>query len=407
MNNHPKYFTKKTIRDVPIHNKRILLRADYNVPLTDEQEIASDYRITQSLPTLEYLLERNCFVVIVAHLGRPEGKHDKKLSLGPIAQYLKKVLPKYQVTFVPSTVDDKARQACKVAEGGKVVLLENLRFDPREEEDSVEFAQSLQKVAQPDYFVQDGFGVVHRAHASTSAVTKLVPSVAGLLLAKEVTVLKKAMNHPEHPLVAVVGGAKISDKIGFMQKLLPLSDTLLVGGAMANTFLKTQGAPIGQSIFEAGQEGAVQQLLASAVQNQVVLPTDVAVANAIEESAERRECSITGVRESESILDIGEKTMKQFDEIISSAATVIWNGTLGYAELPRFALGSAHMAQSMTEKNRNIVSIVGGGDTAEFALEWFKKNPEARFTHISTGGGASLELMSGLKLPGVEALIDA
>jgi len=398
-------FPKKTVRDVPVHDKRILVRADFNVPLSDAGEILSDFRITQSLPTLRYLLDRGCTVIVVAHLGRPEGKATKKDSLGPVAVRLQELLPNEIVTFVPSTVDDKAWQACKRAEKGALILLENLRFDPREEANDPDFAASLQRVSGAEYFVQDGFGIVHRAHASTEAITHLLPSVAGLLLEKEVSTLEKAMKHPRHPLVAVVGGAKVSDKIGFIEQLLTIADTVLIGGAMANTFLAYQHTPVGKSLVEQGQEQEIEKILQLAKPDQLVLPVDVAVSDAIDASATRRDSSKDEVLAHEHILDIGPKTMQIFTAYIGEASTVIWNGTLGYAELPQFAVGSAAIAQSMADQQRNITSIIGGGDTAEYALEWLSAHKNAEFTHVSTGGGASLELMSGLKLPGVEALL--
>lgn len=400
------HFPKKTIRDVPVYGKRILLRADFNVPLTENGEIASDYRIVQALPTLKYLLERGCFVIVVSHLGRPEGSPQKKYSLAPIAKYLKQVLAEYSVEFVPSTVDDKARQACKTMQKSGLVLLENLRFDSREEENDSEFAKELQNVAAADYFVQDGFGVVHRAHASTEAITHLIPSVAGLLLEREVSILEKAMKHPEHPLVAVVGGAKISDKIGFIEKLLTLADTVLIGGAMANTFLRARGVSIGKSKFEEDQEAEVERIYSLAKPDQIVLPVDVAVSDSVEADAVRRECEIAEIPADEFVLDMGKKTMQQFDEVLKNANTVIWNGPLGLAELPQFAKSSGDLASHIADKRHSLTSIVGGGDTADFVLEWLEHHNSAHFTHISTGGGASLELMSGLKLPGVEALID-
>ena len=381
------------------------MRADFNVPLDEDGQIMSDYRIMQTLPTIKYLLEHGCFVVIVAHLGRPEGKPNKKYSLKPVADFLNQQLPDNTVDFIPSTIDDKARQACKTTQHGKVMLLENLRFSPGEEANDTEFAAQLQKVAKADYFVQDGFGVVHRAHASTEAITHLLPSVAGLLLEREVSTLERAMKAPEHPLVAVVGGAKISDKIGFIEKLLGLADTVLIGGAMANTFLRAGGVSIGKSLYEEDQEDEIKRIYKLAKPDQIMLPVDVAVSTKTDKTATRQECDISEIQPSEYILDLGPKTMKLFDARLHTANSVIWNGTLGLAEVPQFAKSSADLAHTITEDHYGVTSIVGGGDTADFVLEWLKANKKAKFTHVSTGGGASLELMSGLKLPGVEALI--
>lgn len=405
MNKSAYKFPKKTIRDIAVHNKRILVRADFNVPLNENGEITSDFRITESLPTLKYLLERGCTVFVIAHLGRPDGVVNKKFSLAPVAVELKKLLPEYVVNFVDSTVDDKARQACKTAKVGSLTLLENLRFNNGEEANDSEFAAQIQKTVKADYFVQDGFGVVHRAHASTEAITHIIPSVAGLLLEKEVTVLQTAMNHPSHPLVAVVGGAKISDKIGFIEKLINIADVILIGGAMANTFLKYQGYEIGKSKFEEGQDSEIATILKKAKADQIMIPVDVVTSKEIAKDSQKIARHIDLVMKDEYILDLGSQTMKLFDDVLHSAATVIWNGTLGFAEIPQFAVASSDLAAELALKDRGITSIVGGGDTADFVLDWLEANPSGRFSHISTGGGASLELMSGMKLPGIESLI--
>lgn len=398
-------FPKKTVKDVPLHGKTILLRADFNVPLHPDGTIAGDYRIIQTLPTLQYLLERKCKVVIISHLGRPGGKPNKKESLVQVARYLQKHLPATSVQFVATTLGDAAKLACKKMRPGSIVVLENARFHPGEEANDSEFARLLQRVVKPDYFVQDGFGVVHRAHASTEAITHLVPSVAGLLLEKEVVALSTAMEAPQHPVAAIVGGAKISDKIDFIHKLLAIADTVLIGGAMANTFLAQQGLPIGKSRTEEGQDEAVAEIMKNAKEGQIVLPVDVGVATAISENAIRRDVAIGEVADSDYILDLGPETTKQFCTVLKNSATIIWNGTLGMTELPQFQTCSAEVAATIYQ-DESSVSIVGGGDTADFVLDWQKTtNNDGSFTHISTGGGASLELMSGLQLPGVEALL--
>lgn len=398
------HFPKKTIRDIAVHGKKILLRADYNVPLTDEGEIAGEYRITQSLPTLRYLLEQGCSLVVVSHLGRPEGTVNKKFSLAPVGKMLAELLSEYSVSFLDSTVDDKARQACKNLTPGSLLLLENLRFDPGEEANDMEFAGKLKKVSNADYFVQDGFGVVHRAHASTEAITHLLPSVAGLLLEKEVSTLEKAMAHPQHPVVAVIGGAKISDKIDFIGRLLTFADKVLIGGAMANTFLLQQGHPIGKSKFEEGQEEKIASIMQNAKQDQLILPVDVVVSKEIAADSQKRTCGLDDVQSDELILDLGEQTAELFGQHLNPAATVIWNGTLGFAEIPQFAVSSEAAAAAIASLH-GAETVIGGGDTADFVLGWLAQNPGQNFTHISTGGGASLELMSGLRLPGVEALL--
>lgn len=399
------HFPKKTIRDIPVHGKQVLVRAEFNVPLNEAGEIASDFRIIQTVPTLEYLLSRGCSVVVVAHLGRPESKPNKSFSLQPVAKRLQELLPKYSISFQASTVDDKARQACKALAKGSLVLLENLRFDPGEEENSPEFAHALQAAAKADYFVQDGFGVVHRAHASTEAITHLLPSVAGLLVEKEVSVLERAMMHPEHPLIAVIGGAKISDKIGFIEKLIPIADTIYIGGAMANTFLKYQGFEVGKSKIEENQEKEIETILQKAKPNQIQLPSSVIVAKEIATDSQIAVRQADEVKAEDVILDIDPNSLHTLKDSLQQANSVIWNGTLGYAEIPQFAKSSSLLAKAIATSQHDLTSIVGGGDTADFVLDWLTENPKSHFTHISTGGGASLELMSGMKLPGIEALL--
>ncbi len=398
-------FPKKTIKDIEVKNKRILLRADFNVPQDDDGQITSDFRMTQTLPTLHYLLKQGCTIIIIAHLGRPDGKRNEKLSLHPIYAHLKELLPGVTIQFAADTVGDLAWQTCKQAPKRSIVLLENLRFDPGEEANDPEFAGSLKRVSGADYFVQDAFGVVHRAHASTEAITHLLPSVAGLLLAQEVTSLESVMLSPAHPLVAVIGGAKISDKIGFIERLLKVADTILIGGAMANTFLKQQGHGIGKSLYEPGQQKEIATILQKAKPDQVILPIDVGVATELTKDSHRHDRNLDAVQAGEYILDVGFETMRLFNTYISSAATVIWNGPLGMTELPQFVQSSEVLATAIAQQYGSLTSVIGGGDTADFVLDWQESHKTAQFSHISTGGGASLELMSGQKLPGIEALI--
>lgn len=404
MNKNTVSFSKKTIRDVDVHSKTILLRADFNVPINEDGSISSDYRISQTIPTIEYLLARNCKIVIISHLGRPAGKPDASCSLAVAAQRLHELLPDVNIGFAKDCINDSAALTVKKAKMGEIVVLENLRFHAQEEENDPGFAARLKQVSGADYFVQDGFGVVHRPHASTEAVTHVLPSVAGLLLEKEVSLLSLAMKRPQHPVVAVVGGAKISDKIGFIERLLDVADTVLIGGAMANTFFKNDNKPIGRSLYEADQEKQIATILQKAKPGQLILPTDVGVASEIAKSSQRRDCTFVDMSPEDYILDIGFETMREFGKHIKNASTVIWNGTLGYAELPQFAQGSSVMAEAIS-KEHGAVSIIGGGDTADFVLSWLGEQESAQFTHISTGGGASLELMSGLNLPGVESLL--
>ena len=403
-------FFKKTIRDVPLEGTTVLLRADYNVPLKEDGSIHDDFRIRSSLPTVRRLLKDGCKVVIISHLGRPEGR-DSALSLEPAAQRLAELL-REPVRFVDQTTGDKVRMAVKRAPKRGVIVLENLRFHSEEEANSEEFARKLARDSGARYFIQDGFGVVHRDHASTAAITLFLPSVAGLLLEKEYLSIVGAMRHPKRPLVAVMGGAKVSDKIQVVDELVDKADTVLIGGAMANTFFAAQGVDVGKSKYEEGQEATVAEIFKSAkdkagkrVEDFLELPTDVVVAVSIDQPANHRVTTPGDVGADERILDIGPKTIERFTQAIDGAGTVIWNGTLGYAELAAFAKGSAAVAEAMVRR-KEVESIVGGGDTADFAIHWDKKKGDS-FSHVSTGGGASLELMAGQKLPGIEHLLDA
>lgn len=403
-------FFKRTVKDVPIDHKTVLVRADYNVPLNKNGGISDDLRIKASLPTIQYLLERHVKVVIISHLGRPEGR-DKTQSLAPIAKRLSELLGE-KVIFVEDCKGDKVVQAVKKAPPQSVILLENLRYYPEEEANDEAFAQAIAKSTGAQYFVQDGFGVVHRAHASTDAITHYIPSVSGLLLEREYVTITEAMQNPQRPLVAVMGGAKVSDKIKVIEKFVDIADTIVIGGAMANTFLKYKGHNMGASKVEADQEqvldgiySAAHKKLDTSIEDFIILPTDVAVADELSEKAERRNVSLDNIGEKDFALDIGDASIERVADIVKGAKTVVWNGTLGYAEFPEFAHGSARLALTLAT-NPEITSIIGGGDTADFALKWDGEGGKS-FTHVSTGGGASLELMSGKKLPGIESLLDA
>lgn len=406
-------FKKKTVRDLPLDGTTVLVRADYNVPLKDDGTIADDYRIRQSLPTLRYLRTRNCRIVICAHLGRPDGRVNKALSLEPVAAHLGELLGS-PVTFVPATVGDQVKQAVKKAKAGEVVLLENLRFHTEEEADSPEFARQLAKDSSARFFIQDGFGVVHRAHASTHAITQYLPSAAGFLLETEVVTIQSAMQAPQRPLVAVMGGAKISDKIGVIERLVDIADQVIIGGAMANTFLHFGHKPVGRSKFEDGLNDTIQAIYDRArakigpdgdMDNFLVLPEDVAVGTSIDREAKRRDVGVWEVGAEDIILDIGLKSIERAAGAVCGAKTVIWNGTLGYAELEQFSYGSARVALELAQR-KDTVSIIGGGDTADFVLHW-DALAGGSFSHVSTGGGASLELMAGQPMPGIDALLDA
>jgi len=403
-------FFKQTIRDVPLDDQTVLMRADYNVPLAADGTIGDDFRIRASLPTIRALQARGCKVVIMSHLGRPEGR-DASLSLEQIALRLGELLEQ-RVEFVDDCIGDKVLQAVKKTPKNRVLLLENLRYYPEEEADDMAFAKKIARASSARYFIQDGFGVVHRAHASTHAITLCLPSVSGLLLEKEYMSITSAMRSPKRPLVAVLGGAKVSDKIKVITELITVADTVVISGAMANTFLAYKGFSMGKSKLESDQTATLDEIYAAAAQKVgpdkvdefLVLPTDVAVAT-VAQDVPRREVRVNQLARDDIALDVGQQTIEKVDRIVEKAQTVIWNGTLGIAELPHFAHGSARLAL-MLATHPDITSIVGGGDTAEFVLGWDAQKGGS-FSHVSTGGGASLELMAGEKLPGIESLLDA
>lgn len=402
---------KKTIKDVPLDHQTVLLRADYNVPLKPDGAIADDYRMRQSLPTLRFLIKAGCKIVVMAHLGRPKGA-DKKLSLEPIAKHLSTLLGQ-PVGFVPDCIGDRVRVAVKNARPGEVILLENVRFHPEDEANDPKFAKALAENSTARYFVQDGFGVVHRAHASTEGVTHFLPSVAGLLLEKEVTTITAVMKNPKRPLVAVLGGAKVSDKITVIQRFIQLADQIIIGGAMANTFFAYRGWPIGKSVHEAGEEALIERIYADArrkvgdaVDDFILLPTDVAVAPAIGPGQKRTIVDVRDVSADDYMLDLGPASTERMLQRIKPAATVVWSGTLGYTEDVLFAYASAKLATALAAQKAHTYSVVGGGDTADFVLHWGTDHGKS-FGLVSTGGSASLELMAGQELPGVAALLDA
>ena len=405
-------FFKKTMNDVPLKGKTVLVRADYNVPISSDGKVGDDYRIRMSVPTITALLKQSCKVVVMSHLGRPEGKTDPAYSLEPAASRLAELIGE-PVRFVDRCVGDKARMAVKQAPARSVIVLENLRFHPEEEANDTSFAEQLAKDSGAELFIQDGFGVVHRAHASTDAITHFLPSVSGLLLEREYMTITTAMQSPKRPLVAVLGGAKVSDKIGVIEALVDVADTIIIGGAMANTFLADQGISVGKSKAETGQHDVIESIYKKAIEKVgesrvdsfLVMPVDVGVGTSTEPTATRQDVSVRDIPADTMALDLGPETSKLINSIISRAHTVIWNGTLGYAEVPAFRTASAALAKSLVEKE-DVFSLVGGGDTADFVINWDSRRGES-FDHVSTGGGASLELMSGKKLPGVEALLDA
>jgi phosphoglycerate kinase len=403
-------FFKQTIRDVPLDNQTVLVRVDYNLPMKDGV-ILDDMRVKATLPTINYLLERGCKIVIIAHLGRPEGK-DPKFSLEPAAQRLA-ILLKKDIRFVNDCIGDRVYQAVKRAPAKSIIVLENLRFYDGEAADDPEFAKKIVDATGARYFVQDGFGIVHEARASTHAITAFLPSVAGLLVEREYTTITNAMESPKRPLIAVTGGAKVSDKIGLIGRFVQKADQIIVGGAMANTFLAYKGITVGSSMKEDDEKETLDAIYKAAskkpsvtnVDEFILLPTDVAVATDVTPDAVRRVVKVDAIGPDDKSLDIGDESIEAMAAAILKAKTVIWNGTLGMAEIPAFAEGSARLAKELAT-HPEITSIIGGGDTADFVNNWDPKGG-ASFTHVSTGGGASLQLMAGEKLPGVESLLDA
>lgn len=395
-------FNKKTIKDIDLKDKTVLLRSDFNVPLDSKGKVANDFRIRSAVPTIESLIDQNCKVVIISHLGRPKGKPDKKLSLKPVANHLEKLIEQ-KVIFVDDCTGKKAQKAVEGAELGDVILLENLRFHAEEKINDDNFAKELAKLAE--IFVQDGFGVVHRAHASTDAITKHLPSVAGLLLEREVRNITNATQRPKKPLTTVVGGAKIEGKIELLEHFIKISDNLIIGGAMANTFLKAMGFNIGLSKFSEEETGEANKIIAKCkkTKTKLYLPLDtVAVAKSVDDNARRREIDIRELADDDIILDIGRESLATILNVLKKSGTIIWNGPLGMTELKKFREGSELMAKFLARYHKKDV-IVGGGDTAGFIDQM---GLVGKFDLVSTGGGASLELLAGKKLPGVEALPD-
>ncbi|HSX33347.1 MAG TPA: phosphoglycerate kinase [Candidatus Saccharimonadales bacterium] len=424
-------FTKKTIYDIDIQDKRVLMRADYNVPINDSGSISDDYRITQSVPTIKALQEKNVRLVICSHLGRPDGKPDPKSSLKPVAKRLSEVLGQ-DVQFVSDCVGSEVEKAVAGLAPGQILLLENLRFHPEEEKNDDSFAAQLAKSG--DVFVQDAFGVVHRAHASTDAITHHLPSVAGLLLQKEVDTITNVMSNPARPLAAIVGGAKISDKIDVLNKFIEIADVVAVGGAMANTFLKAKGMDIAKSKYDADDLELAKNIMAAAAEKSkqghfiFYLPQDAVVATSVDKAAStrivdwdahvvaevesypKRPSSRTReLAEDEMMLDIGPFSGAFIAGAIQLCGTVVWSGTMGVTEVPAlgspvgpFAHGTELIIDAMVgDYGHRPFSLVGGGDTVGYVEQ---RKLTGAFNHVSTGGSASLELMAGRQLPGVEAL---
>lgn len=392
---------KMTVKDVDVRSKRVLVRVDYNVPLDANGNVSDDKRITASLPTIKYLLENGARVILCSHLGRPKGEVKKEFSLLPVAKRLKELLPDVNISFASDCIGEEAEQKAMALKDGEILLLENLRFHKEEEKNDPEFAKKLASLAE--LYVSDAFGTVHRAHASTVGVAGYLPAVAGFLIGKELSVMGGALEKPERPFVAILGGAKVADKIGVITNLLNKCDTLLIGGGMAYTFFKAMGYEIGDSLLDGESIVLAGQLMETARQKGVklMLPVDTVVAKAFAADAEHKTVASNEIPAGWQGLDIGEKTAQLYAKEIKAAKTVIWNGPMGVFEFPEFAKGTAAIAKACAECGGT--TIIGGGDSASAVK---KLGYADSITHISTGGGASLEFLEGKVLPGVAALND-
>ncbi len=389
-------FNKKTIRDIDVNGKKVLVRVDFNVPMKDGV-ITDDTRITAAIPTIAYLIDKGAAVVLCSHLGRPKGGPDPKYSLEPVAKHLGKLLGK-KVAFAQDCIGAAAESAAKVLKPGHVLVLENTRFHPEEEANDLSFAKSMASLA--DIYVNDAFGTAHRAHASTEGVTHFLPGVGGFLMEKEIQYLGQAIAAPKKPFVAILGGAKVSDKIGVIKNLLKKADEILIGGGMANTFFKAQGLELADSLVEPDAVETAKELLKKAGKK-IHLPVDVVLGDKFEAGAKVKKMALGPVPAGWRILDIGSETIKLYGDIIAKAGTVVWNGPMGVFEFPDFAKGTYAIAKAVAKSK--AVSIIGGGDSVAAIQQSGLAN---KITHISTGGGASLEMLEGLDLPGVAALQD-
>ena len=392
---------KKTIKDIDLKGKKVFVRCDFNVPLDENGNITDNRRIVGALDTIKYLLDQNCKIILCSHLGRPKGEVKPEFSLAPVAKELSKLLGK-EVKLAKDVIGENAKELTSNMKNGDIVLLENVRFDPREEKNDPEFSKELASMAE--VFVNDAFGTAHRAHSSTAGIAEYLPAVSGFLIEKELKFLGSALENPERPFVAILGGKKVSDKIGVINSLLEKVDTLMIGGAMAYTFFKAQGYNVGNSICELDKLDLAKELMEKAEKKGVKLmpPIDTKLGKEFDPNTETKTVSWTEIPDGWEGFDIGEKTIELYKNELKNAKTVIWNGPVGLFEFDTFAIGTNEIAKTLSEMT-DCTTIIGGGDSAA-AVE--KAGLAEKFTHISTGGGASLEFLEGKKLPGIECLMN-
>lgn len=393
--------SKKTIKDIDLKGKRVFVRCDFNVPMDENQNITDNRRIVAALPTIKYLIEQGCKIVLSSHLGRPKGEFKKEFSLAPVAKELSKQLGQ-EVLMAEDVVGESAQKLAENLQPGQVMLLENVRFHKEETDNDPEFAKKLASFG--DIFVNDAFGTAHRAHSSTAGIAEYLPAVSGFLIEKELKFLGSALENPERPFVAILGGKKVSDKIGVINSLLEKVDTLMIGGAMAYTFFKAQGYNVGNSICELDKLDLAKELMEKAEKKGVklMLPIDTKLGKEFDPNTETKTVSWTEIPDGWEGFDIGEKTIELYKNELKNAKTVIWNGPVGLFEFDTFAIGTNEIAKTLSEMT-DCTTIIGGGDSAA-AVE--KAGLAEKFTHISTGGGASLEFLEGKKLPGIECLMN-
>ena len=391
-------YNKKSVEDIDVSGKKVIVRCDFNVPQDGEGRITDDKRIVAALPTIKYLLEKGAAVILCSHLGRPKGEFKMKYSLAPVAERLSELLGQ-EVKLASDVIGESAKGLAAALKGGEAILLENVRFHKEEEKNDPAFAKELASMA--DIFVNDAFGTAHRAHASTAGLADYLPAVCGYLINKEISIMGKALADPARPFVSILGGAKVSDKIGVINNLIEKCDTIIVGGGMSYTFAKAMGQPIGTSLCEEDKLDLAKGLIEKAESKGVklLLPVDTMCADRFAADAESKVCDV--IPDDMMGLDIGPKTIELFADAVKSAGTVVWNGPMGVFEFDKFAVGTKEVARAIAASN--AVSIIGGGDSAA-AVE--KLGFASKMTHISTGGGASLEFLEGLELPGIACLLD-